>query len=414
MLLRFIRLLLALTVLAALLHIISKNQDTVTLTLLDSWKFVDYSLGTLVIIVFCTGVVCSSIAGVLRGAPEIFAYWKLQREIKKSNDFYKKITEAREASATRQWEKARLLWGDLARIDPTDFIAVVELSRAVEALGDARQALKDLTAIKSVHPDNIEVLLRCAELHEKLDNKSGALDNLVHILSLEAVPFVAHEATRLCLANGNYTDGQEYFLMIESSTFSNEAEGLGARVGLLHLRSTSLNTPIEEQIVNGRRLIKRFPLFAETYGYVSQLLDEDGKSSEGVKLLYTGIKQTREDSLLRALAISARRSGNYKEALSLIHQLTKESLGIPLLVQLQLLVVRLAIEANLYDEANQALSSTRIMLEQNDSSNLQVYREELAFLEGLLQLEQGRIDGARAALRSLIVYPSVVYPNVAA
>jgi tetratricopeptide (TPR) repeat protein len=402
MILRFIRLVLALSILAALLRIISQNQATVTLTLLESWKLENYSLGTLVIVVFCAGVVCSSIAGVLRGAPETYASWKLRRELKKSHEFYKKISEAREASATRQWEKARLLWSDLTRLDPTDYIAAIEQSRAVEALGDYRQALKDLTAIKSVYPDNIEILLRCAALHERLDNKSGALDNLSHILSLETTPYVAQEATRLCLANGNHADAQEYCAMIESAPYSAEGEALGAKVGLLQLKSISLNAPVDEQITIGRRLIKRFPLVSETYGYVSQLLLEGGKPSEGVKLLGTGIKQTRDESLLRGLAITARRSGNYKDAFAVIHQLTKESLGLGLIAQVHLVSARMAIETQLFDQAAQTLQSARSLLEQNDAEELHSHREEFAFLQGLLQLEQGRVDGARAALRSLL------------
>jgi tetratricopeptide (TPR) repeat protein len=402
MLLRFIRLVLALSVLAALLHIISQNQATVTLSLLDSWKLENYSLGTLVIVVFCAGVVCSSIAGVLRGAPETFASWKLRRELKKSHDFYKKISDARQATATRQWEKARLLWSDLTRLDPTDYMAAIELSRAVEALGDYRQALKDLTAIKSVHPDNIEVLLRCAELHEKLENKSGALDNLSHILSLETTPYVANEATRLCLANGNHADAQEYCSMIESSSYSTEAETLGAKVGLLQLKSTSLTTPVDEQITIGRRLIKRFPLAHETYEHVSQLLVEAGKPNEAFKLLGTGIRQTRDESLLRKLSIIARISGDYKDAFAVVHQLAKESLGVEVITRLHLLSARMAIETEQFEEATKTLLSARALLEQNDGQYLQSHREELAFLEGLLELEQGRIDGARAALRSLL------------
>lgn len=402
MLFRFFRLVIALSVLAALLHIISQNQATVTLTLLESWKLENYSLGTLVIVVFCAGVVCASIAGALRGAPETFASWKLRRELKKAQDFYKKIADARQASATRQWEKARLLWSDLTRLDPTDYIAAIELSHAVQALGDYRQALKDLTAIKSVHPDNIEVLLRCAELHEKLDNRSGALDNLSHILSLEATPYVAHEATRLSIANGNHLDAQEYCAMIEAAPFSPEAESLGAKVSLLNLKSTSLSTALDEQITVGRRLIKKYPDAAELYGYVSQLLIEAGKPTEAIKLLGTGIKQTRDESLLRGLASTARKSGNYKDAFAVTHQLAKESLGLGILAHVHLLSARMAIETQQFEEATRTLLSARTLLEQNDSQNLQSYREELAFLEGLLELEQGRIDGARTAFRSLL------------
>lgn len=402
MLFRFFRLVIALSVLAALLHIISQNQATVTLTLLESWKLENYSLGTLVIVVFCTGVVCASIAGALRGAPETFASWKLRRELKKAQDFYKKIGDARQASATRQWEKARLLWSDLTRLDPTDYIAAVELSHAVEALGDYRQALKDLTAIKSVHPDNVEVLLRCADLHEKLDNKSGALDNLSHILSLEATPYVAHEATRLSLANGNHLDAQEYYGMVESSPYSAEGETLGAKVGLLHLKSTNLSTPLDEQITVGRRLIKKFPNSPEIYGYLSQLLIEAGKPGEAIKLLGNGIKQTRDESLLRGLAMTARKSGNYKDAFSITQQLAKESLGLGVLVHVHLISARMAIESQQFEGATQSLLSARTLLEQNDAQDLQDHREELAFLEGLLELEQGRIDGARAVLRSLL------------
>lgn len=402
MLLRFLRLVIALSVLAALLHIISQNQATVTLTLLESWKLENYSLGTLVIVVFCAGVVCASIAGVLRGAPDTFASWKVRRELKKAQDFYKKIADARQASATRQWEKARLLWSDLTRLDPTDYIAAVELSHAVEALGDYRQALKDLTAIKSVHPDNIEVLLRCAQLHERLDNRSGALDNLSHILSLEATPYVAHEATRLSLANGDHLDAQEYCAMVESSPYSAEGETLGAKVGLLHLKSTSMSTPLDDQITAGRRLIKKFPNAPEIYGYVSQLLIEAGKPGEALKLLGSGIKQTRDESLLRGLQSTARKTGNYKDAFPVMQQLAKESLGSKVNVYVLLISARMAIETQQFEEATKMLVTARGFLEQNDAPELVSYREELAFLEGLLDLEQGRIDAARTVLRSLL------------
>jgi tetratricopeptide (TPR) repeat protein len=402
-------------ILATVLYIIGQNQTPTTLTLFSGWKLENYTLGTLTIIIFCAGIVCSSIAGLFIGFPTILRSWKIKRELKKSHDFYEKISEARKASTTAQWEKARLLWSDLLQLDPTDVVAAIELSRAVENLGDPRQALKDITHVKNLHPTNIEALYRAAELQEKLGNKTSALDNLMHILSLESIPYVYEQAARLALETGNYEYALEYYSKIDHPTQSEKLKSLGATIGLRNLQNLSTSTPLSEQIAKSQKLLKKFPQNSAVYRYVAQLLVENGKATEAIKILITAIKNidanisdySNQVRILMADIISlTQKNSLLDETIILLSGLIKDSThSSNLLIQALLNKARLEIEKKHLDSAKKTLLDLRSVLEQNHdlaSSVLEYYRLVFTILEGVVLIYDGELDKAKVVLTSLL------------
>ncbi|NLF26102.1 MAG: tetratricopeptide repeat protein [Deltaproteobacteria bacterium] len=127
------------------------------------------------------------------------------------------MLEARSLLAAGEWSKAEALWRKIAKRDPANTIAKVELSRSVEGGGDLKEALRIIDTARISDPSNVEVLFRAAELNLALGNRTAAVDNLAlilyHLPSLKA----ARMARDLSEELGRLQDAFEYQEKVQSA-----------------------------------------------------------------------------------------------------------------------------------------------------------------------------------------------------
>lgn len=393
MLTRFFKLLVALAVLAALLYIVSSNRDPVTLKIYGSWILKDYSLGVMSIILFSAGILTASLGGLVLATPSYFKQRSLMAKLKNAETFHARVSEARAASAARQWARARSLWEQLLKKDPTDAIAAIELSKVLEQLGEPRLALKELTLAKAKSPKNIEVLVRCAEVNLTLDNKTAALDNLSQVLTLETNRFAAEWAMQLSEENENFDDALEYLEILES--LGSVPVEISQRVRLGHLLSTSKSQTVEERRGALKKFIKKFPKSTAALRELAGLEADEGNFSESCKLLLQSFKLTQSVDTLDVLVQTCNHFGKFEEA---AQYLTQAEQSAELSAPSYLALAKHFLNLKKPERANASLAKAREKLGSENES----WSKQLTILESLSALSTGNTDSAKTVLSSAV------------
>jgi predicted Zn-dependent protease len=393
MLTRFFKLLIALAVLAALLYVVSSNRDPVTLNIYGDWALKDYSLGVMSIVLFSAGILAASLGGLVLATPGYFKQRSLMAKLKNAEAFHARVAEARAASAARQWARARSLWEQLLKKDPTDAIAAIELSKVLEQLGEHRHALKELTLAKAKSPKNIEVLVRCAEVNLSLENKTAALDNLSQVLALETNRFAAEWAMQLCEETENFEDALEYLEILES--LGSVPVEISQRVRLAHLLDNSKSQTVEEKRATLKKFVRKFPKSTGAIRELAKLETEEGNFNESCKLLLQSFKLTPSVDTLDVLVQTCQHFGKLEEAAQYLAQAEQST---ELSAPSHLVLAKHFLNLKKPERANASLAKAREKL----GSENETWSKQLTILESLSALSAGNTDSAKTALSSAV------------
>lgn len=174
---RINRLVGAILLVAASLYVVILNRDAITIRLTPSFE-VTTSAGVIFIAIFCVGILCAACVAAFFGFRAYLRERQLRYRERLRESFYLSMLQARSALAAGELGRAKELWQQIIRREPSNIVARVELSKALEESGEALDALKVLDAARAEAPDNIEVLLRAAEANVALGNRTAAIDNL--------------------------------------------------------------------------------------------------------------------------------------------------------------------------------------------------------------------------------------------
>lgn len=182
MLRQFNRFIVLALLVSAALYITLTNSDKATIKIGPSISLTTYA-GVIYIGVFALGCVTASLVALFFGLKGYFRERRLRAAERARQNFYKSFEQARNLMASGDWAAAREIWERIIHRDPENVVARVELSRCLEHLDDAREALRVLDATRSSSRTSAEVLFRAAELNRKLGNNTAASDNLALIIS---------------------------------------------------------------------------------------------------------------------------------------------------------------------------------------------------------------------------------------
>jgi tetratricopeptide (TPR) repeat protein len=305
----FIKLFIVLAIIAVILSLINMNSEKVVLNLWGNNQ-IAYGLGVIVIIVFSSGVLATALLFGLIATPTLIRHRLLRNELNSSKNFYGHMVQARNAFVSKQWTKAKNLWEQVLKRDPSEVISRIELSKVLENSGELREGLRVLTTAKSSKPENVELYFRAAELNDKLGNKTAAIDNYALVLAVEPNRYAAQRALELCEELDRIEDALDYYYTLENSSYANPQDG--ARLKLKQLVKS--NEPKKAKLISD--FVKKNPtlidgyvclgkvLLAETAGDHQQLLDEV------CQVLLKGYRQTENTALIDELVIVCREHSN--------------------------------------------------------------------------------------------------------
>lgn len=253
---RLNRLIFVILVVALALYVVMLNRDNISVHI-SSTNAVTTSLGVVLIAVFCLGIISTALVAFYFG---IKAWWREQGLLARERQrqaFLQTMIRARAYLVSGESEKAGAEWQQVIKRDPTSIIARIELSHALQAAGEVREAAKIIDAARSVDPQNIEVLFRAAELNIALGNKTAAIDNLALVLYHHPVKRAATMARDLSEQLGRYEDALEYQTQLERLGVAGEE----ARAQILFkkaLADLAINpTQLKEELLKLTKLYKR-------------------------------------------------------------------------------------------------------------------------------------------------------------
>jgi tetratricopeptide (TPR) repeat protein len=320
---KILKLIILLSILSVLLAIVTMNQQPVELKLLNSTP-ITAGLGVVAITLFFSGVLITALIGTLIRIPSYLREKSLENSQKNVSQFFTKFCEARTALLSKQYAKARVLWEQITKKDPSGVISFVELSKSLENSGEIREAIKVLAPAKSNHPENAEVLLRAAELNLALGNKTAAIDNYSLILSNQTNHYAAEQAMILSESIQRYDDALEYYAMIEGSSFAKGEDGIRLRLKVL----VSTEFPnVEEKRKAIVQFQKKHPKFSDTYNYLAEVAEEESNHQEMLDLLIKGYQLSRSEIFLENLCIKALSAGKEDLAIQTLRKFLHSESG---------------------------------------------------------------------------------------
>lgn len=283
-----VKLLALLILVSTVVYIVSFNSEKITIYL-SSANSLTARTGVVLIAVFALGFLCAALLASYFGIKSALRERRLKKTDKDRLAFYEEMLVARSYTATHEWQKAIELWGKIIKKDPTDIIAHVELSKALLASGNAREALKSLDAARAKDPSNVEVLFEAAELNNALNNKTVAIDNLALISynhpNLKAVSMARDLSEQL----DRIEDALEYQQKVESFGGAPDDEEVVARLEFKKLQkeqSASVNQSDNEAYKkNLKRFIKQNPQFVPAMEELAKIEESEGATERAAQLL---------------------------------------------------------------------------------------------------------------------------------
>ena len=352
------RLLFFIVVIAICLYVVIQNSTVITVQLTPGWS-IAANTGVIMIGVFFLGVVGTFLVAAYYALKASWREASLRKRERERESFFEGFLTARGYLAAKEWHKAQTAWEQISKLDPTNMIAKLELSRALEGNGDLREALHLVETARIADPKNVEVLFRAAELHEKLKNKTAAIDNLALILGQLPSRQAARKARDLSKELGRYDDALEYQEQLENLGDSTAARAERAELEFLRLTNQSgSQPPLEKQLLlkELRVLAKRYPDAEMILQRLSSLLLEGDETDEALEVLERLVKISGQPSNLRLLIQTLVSHGEPERALAKARIAVKNLTG-SLRLAGELELIRSYVSLGLLDEAEKALAS---------------------------------------------------------
>jgi tetratricopeptide (TPR) repeat protein len=382
---RINRLIGAILLVAASLYVVILNRDAITIRLTPSFE-VTTSAGVIFIAIFCVGIICAACVGAFFGFRAYLRERQLKYRERLRESFYLSMLQARSALAAGELGRAKELWQQIIRREPSNIVARVELSRALEDSGDALDALKVLDAARAEAPDNVEVLLRAAEVNVALGNRTAAIDNLALSLYHKPSAKAAMLARDLSEEIDRIEDALEYHAQAQNLLPSHEAHA----ATLIRLKLKKLLKDLASSSgTSAGTLLKELRSFAKKHADHA-ICWETLATHE----LAANNHEEAAQAYVRAARLTARLDLWYKateiwlsqrnpdRALAAVRAIAKDSRGIAR-VEAELALVRTYLSLSMFTEALQSLDQVPSLAVAQGCTLSPALRLEIALLRAL-------------------------------
>jgi tetratricopeptide (TPR) repeat protein len=367
MLKQFNRFLILAVLVSIAIYITLTNSDQATIKIGPSISLTTYA-GVIYMGVFAFGCVAASLVALFFGFKAYLRERKLRAAERSRQHFLKLFEKARNLMASEDWAAARDLWEEVIYKDPENVIARVELSRSLESLGDAHEALRVLDATRASSRSSAEVLFRAAELNRKLGNNTAATDNLGLIITDAPGRKSLELARDICAEMGKVNEAIVFQDELDKIGYESE-EYLAARRRLRFAQmsqNAKSETTLREELLS---FVKRNPTFAPAMEKLAEIELGRGHVEESAELLMKVAKSSNGD-LTKWRAVSelwlnsvqgdfARRSSR---AVAAARSATQGTTGRQRL-EAELLVIETLLQANVFSDVEKALDGFSTLAE---------------------------------------------------
>jgi tetratricopeptide (TPR) repeat protein len=395
MLIRIRKLIVLFFVVAIAATVVALNLEPITVHYTPGRSFT--AIGGVVLLgVFAAGIALAATFWVFFGIKTYFRERSFLSKEKSHRVFYKGFLEARSLLASNEWLKAQDKWERIVKKDPTDIIARIELSRCLEGNGEYKEALRVLEAARLASPNNVEVLLRAAELNVRLKNATGAIDNLALALYNQPSRKAARMARDLSESLGRIEDALEYHRQlseIEGVNPASDEAGMRLQFKKLLLENAG-NDDDTSALYNAlKRFIKRYPEFGEAQYKMATLELRAGRLNEAASLLIKAAKASGEHNYWNEAMRLWLSQGSNEAALAAARAATRNTSGEDRITA-ELDLIRLYLALRMTDEAKAALDGFNALVADEDIVINSAAEQSFIALSGYCKSKLGDSDSA--------------------
>jgi tetratricopeptide (TPR) repeat protein len=356
------------------------NRDTATISLLPGLSYTA-SLGVIAICLLLVGIIAGAAVGTFYGIKSYFAHSRLAKKEKEEKESVVLLLTARTALSTKEFGKARSALEKLSKRDNYRLLANIELTKVIQAQGDLEAALSLVDELRKNNPDEFEVLLRSAEIHEVCGNKTAALDALGLILLKFNSEYVARMARDIAYALERYDDALTFHEKLEN--FIRGKDDFKAEILFRIQEHEAINSPDKfEQGV--KSILKQFPKFAPALEVLAQKEIERGNPEKAAGYILRKAEVTHSLAHwdeLRRLWIS---QGSPERALSAANIALRDT-SHENKIEVELARVRLLIGLTMNEDAEKSIMN----LEKNQSFSSEI-EQRVRLLKLVLTLPGGQ------------------------
>ncbi len=395
---RLNRLLIAIILVGFACYAFYLNPKSIEVNLGPDTKF-SAPLAIILMTVFAFGVLCTTVIAVFFGVKAYFREKGFLNRERAREQFYKGLVEARGYLAAEEYGKAQTEWQKIVNKDPTNIIARIELSKALEKSEDLREALKVVDAARAAEPGNVEVLFRAAELNLALNNRTAAIDNLALLLYSHPSARAARMARTISEELNRIEDALEY--QDKLTQLSSEDEASEQVIKRLQFKRIMRDTADDRSKRLGelRSFVKCAEL-PEAFHELSELEAQAGNIEDSAKLLFKAGRLSGNSSFTHKAANLWLKNGHPDRAVATAKAAIAEAKGEPkLLAALDL--IRLYLTLNMAEDAKQELARFDLLLSKEGIKPGKDVSRELLMLRAYCFLLLNDSAEALRALRKL-------------
>lgn len=293
MLRQFNRLIALAILIAITIYITLTNSETATIKIGPNMSVTTYA-GVIYLGVFFCGCVVASIVALFFGFKSYLRERKLRSAAKAHQLFFELFMKARSLMASEEWSAARAVWEQILHQDPDNSIARVELATCYQNLGDNREALRVLDAMRANSNLNAAVLFKAVELNRKLGNSTAASDNLALVVREAPTKRALELARDIAEELGRIDDAIDYQAALEKVGYMTDE----MREAQTRLLFAQLVASVENQSSLRETLtifVRKHPTFAPALERLASLEIAAGRLDEGAELLVKAAKLSPGD-----------------------------------------------------------------------------------------------------------------------
>lgn len=403
MIVRIIKAIIVLCVLAFALYLVQQNSAPLTLTLAPGYQYTGAS-GIFLIATFVAGLIFMSVIAGYFSLKARFRQRRLEKMERQRQTFFEDMVRARGLLAAGDWEQAQIAWERIIKGDPSSIIARVELSRCYEGKKELKAAMKVLDDARSADPTNLEALFRAAELNMAMGNKTVAIDNLALVLYHHPSVKAARLARDLSSELGRAEDALEYHSRLESLVGVTAETKRERRELEFQLLVDSFNQephiPVEDRKKQLLKFLKAHGDHAPTLALLAALERELGNYTKSAERLVEAGRVSGDTEFWTQAAkiwIDHDMAGN---ALSAAKTAVKNTSGEARL-EAEIHLIRLQIALNMLEDAETKIDSFEDIAREADTLLSPNIICELLILRGLTLNRMGRYRDAGTVWRKL-------------
>lgn len=400
MLKRFNRLIVLLLVVAATLYVAYLNQEVITIRLLPKSPFTA-QVGIVIICTFAIGMLVMSLFMLWMGLQSYIRERAVNSRERERQQFYQNVINARSFLAAGENGKARHLWEQAIRRDPTHIIARVELSKSIQAAGDSPaqllEALRVLDEARAKEPKNIEVLFRAAELNLALNNKTSALDNLALIIYERPVKRALVMAREISADLERYEDALEYNKKLQA--IGEDDPAIFAKLKFKRLVHEFRDNPskLHDEL---RIFLKKNPNHSEALQKLAESELRAGKNDEAAQLFARASKSSGDKKTWQKAARIWVKNNTPEKAIAAARSIANDSRGIRR-VHAEIELIRLFIALSMLQEAKKHCDSFMSVVRAEETPLTDEIKREFLALKGVCYLRLGENKIAEETLKML-------------